>query len=161
MMVHEGLLHRVQLFAISQSLDGPNLFAVRLYGKHQARAHRFAVDNDRAGAANAMFATDVRARLPTILADRVRQRTPRLDADRMVAAVNCKRNCGLFLHAAFSLARKAARMRCGVAGISSISTPNGESASLIALITAAGAPMQPPSPKPLAMVMEFGLGVSM
>ena len=32
-------------------------------------------------------------------------------------------------------------MRCGVAGISSISTPNGVSASLMALITAAGAPM--------------------
>ena len=40
-------------------------------------------------------------------------------------------------------------MRCGVAGISSIETPNGDSASLTALSTAAGAPMAPPSPKPL------------
>ena len=52
-------------------------------------------------------------------------------------------------------------MRCGVAGISSISTPKVLSASLIALITAAGAPMQPPSPSPLALVIEFTLGVSM
>ena len=50
-------------------------------------------------------------------------------------------------------ARSAARMRCGVAGISSIDTPNGESASLMALITAAGAPMAPPSPSPLALEM--------
>ena len=46
-------------------------------------------------------------------------------------------------------ARSAARMRCGVAGISSIDTPNGDSASLTALSTAAGAPMAPPSPKTL------------
>ena len=67
-----------------------------------------------------------------------------------------QRDGGLLAHAAFSFARNAARMRCGVAGISSISTPNGDSASLMALITAAGAPMQPPSPRPFALVIEAG-----
>src|SRR5262245_23956885 len=66
-----------------------------------------------------------------------------------------------FAHTGFSLARSSARILCGVAGISSISTPNGDNASLIALITAAGAPMVPPSPRPLARVTEFWLGVSM
>ena len=57
-------------------------------------------------------------------------------------------------------ARSAARMRCGVAGNSSIDTPNGESASLIALTTAAGAPIAPPSPSPLACVIEACVQVS-
>ena len=72
-----------------------------------------------------------------------------------------KRDIALLAHAACSLARNAARMRCGVAGISSISTPNGDSASLMALITAAGGPMAPPSPRPLARVFDCVLGVSM
>src|SRR6185437_6977358 len=65
------------------------------------------------------------------------------------------RDRGFLAHAAFSALRKAARMRWGVAGISLISTPNGESASLIALTTAAGAPIVPPSPRPFACVMKF------
>ena len=61
-------------------------------------------------------------------------------------------------HARFSIAaRSAARIRCGVAGISSIATPNGASASLMALTTAAGAPIAPPSPTPLALVIEASL----
>ena len=64
-------------------------------------------------------------------------------------------------HAAFAAAaRSAARMRWGVAGNSSIETPNGESASLTALTIAAGAPMVPPSPRPLALVTEAGVSVS-
>ena len=55
----------------------------------------------------------------------------------------------------------AALMRCGVAGISSIEMPNGESASLTALRIAAGAPIVPPSPRPLAPVRDDAAGVSM
>jgi hypothetical protein len=51
-------------------------------------------------------------------------------------------------------------MRCGVAGNSSIETPNGERASLTALTTAAGAPMAPPSPSPFALVMDACVSVS-
>src|SRR5215467_3028538 len=57
-------------------------------------------------------------------------------------------------------ARSAAWMRCGVAGNSSIETPNGDSASLIALRTAAGAPIAPPSPNPFALVTDAPVGVS-
>src|SRR5258708_36023230 len=58
-------------------------------------------------------------------------------------------------------ARNTARIRCGVAGSSSIETPKGASATLTALRIAAGAPIAPPSPKPLAPVMEDAAGDSM
>ena len=60
----------------------------------------------------------------------------------------------------FLVWRSAARMRRGVAGISSIVTPNGASASLMALRMAAGAPMAPPSPRPLAWVIVAPFSVS-
>src|SRR5262249_13444698 len=65
-----------------------------------------------------------------------------------------------YLLPAIPAARSAARMRCGVAGNSSIETPNGASASLMALTTAAGAPIAPPSPSPLALVTEACVGVA-
>ena len=52
----------------------------RLHRKHQAGAHRLAVDDDGAGAADAVLAADMGAGLPAILADGVDQRAPRLDA---------------------------------------------------------------------------------
>src|SRR5262249_44347629 len=128
--------------------------------KHQAGPYRLIVHDHGASAANSMFAANMRTCLAAVLADRVSQRAPRLDADRVVATVNIERDCALLAHAAFSALRMAARMRCGVAGISLISMPKGDKASLIALMTAAGAPIAPPSPSPLAFVMEFGLGVS-
>ena len=155
MMIHEGALHRMQLVAVREPLDGADLLAVGLHGKHQAGAHRLAVDDHGAGAADAVLAADMGAGLPAILADRIGQRAPRLDRDRVLAAVDGERDrcfsasCALLLRHA-----SAARIRCGVAGISSIDTPNGDSASLMALITAAGAPMAPPSPRPLALVIE-------
>src|SRR5215510_10362133 len=160
-MIHEGLLHWMQPVAVSQAFDGPDLLAVGLHGEHQAGAHRFAIDNDRASAAHTMLATDMGSRLSAILTDGIGQGTPRLDGDRVIAAVDIDRNGGFIAHATFSALRKAAHMRCGVAGISLISTRKGESASLIALITAAGAPIVPPSPNPFALVIEFTLGVSM
>src|SRR5690242_1456499 len=108
-----------------------------------------------------MFAPDMGPGLSAILADGVDERATRLDGDGMLAPVDVERYGDFFTHAAFPAARSAARIRCGVAGISSISIPNGARASLIALSTAAGAPMAPPSPRPLAFVSEFGLGVSM
>ena len=167
-MIHEGLLHRVELVAIGKPFDGTDCSFIRLHGKHQAGAYGFAVDDDRACAADPVLAADMRAGLSAIFTDRIDQRAARLDSDRMIAAVDGECDVGLVrsfglspAHSVFFFDRKAARMRCGVAGISSMSTPNGESASLIALTTAAGAPMQPPSPRPLAFVIELALGVSM
>src|SRR5262245_27615964 len=160
-MIHEGLLHRVQLFAACQSFDRPDFSTVRLHGEHQTRPHRLSIHNYGTGAADTVLAADVCAGLSAILADRVGQSTSRLNIDRVIAGIDGERDRCFLGHACFSTLRKAERTRCGVAGISSISTPNGDNASLIALITAAGAPMVPPSPRPLALVREFRLGVSM
>ena len=85
-MLHEGALQRIELVAVRQAFDGADLLAVRLHREHQARAHRLAVDEHRAGAADAVLAADMRAGLPAILADRVGQRAPRLDANGMAPA---------------------------------------------------------------------------
>src|SRR6185437_12867297 len=138
-MIHEGLLHRMQLVAVSQTLDGADFPAIGLHGEHQTGAHWFPVDNDRAGTAHTVLATNVRSGLSAIFTDGIGQGTPRFDSDRVVAAVDIHRDRGFLAHAAFSALRKTARMRWGVAGI-----------SLIALITAAGAPIVPPSPNPFA-----------
>ena len=87
-VIHEGLLHRMQFVAVGQTLDGANFLAVGLHREHQAGAHRLAVDDHRAGAANAVLAADMGAGLPAILADGVDQRAPRLDRDGVVAAVD-------------------------------------------------------------------------
>ena len=141
-----------------QSLDRADRNAVRLHRKHQAGPDRIAADNDGAGAAHAVLASDMGSGLTAILADRVGQRAPRLDADGVVAPVDVEGDVDLAGHARFSVAaRSAARIFRGVAGISSIETLNGASASLMALITAAGAPIAPPSPTPLALVMDASL----
>src|SRR5690242_18970146 len=109
-----------------------------------------------------MLAADVRPGLAAILANGIDQCAPRLDPDGMGAAVDIQRDVELGDHARPSLARRrATRIFRGAAGISSISTWNGASASLIAFRTAAGAPMAPPSPTPLALVIEASLVVSM
>ena len=87
-MVHEGLLHRMQFVAVGEALDGADRLAVGLHGEHQTRAHRFAVDEHGARAADAVLAADMRAGLPTVLADGVDERAPRFDRDVVVAAVD-------------------------------------------------------------------------
>src|SRR5262249_35405620 len=56
--------------------------------------------------------------------------------------------------------RKSRKSRSGVTGSSLISTPSGASASAMALATAAGAPMVPPSPTPLKPPSVVGEGWS-
>ena len=51
-------------------------------------------------------------------------------------------------------------MRAGVSGISAKCTPNGDNASSIAAMIAAGAGMVPPSPAPLTPSGLSGFGVS-
>src|SRR5699024_2314302 len=54
----------------------------------------------------------------------------------------------------------AAHTRCGVAGMSNASTPNGTSASTTAFITAGVEAMEPDSPAPLAPSEFTGEGVT-
>src|SRR5262245_29002666 len=71
MVIHECLLHGMQLCAVRQSFDGADLLAIGLYGEHQTGAHRLTIHDDGARSANSMLAADVRAGLPAILTDRV------------------------------------------------------------------------------------------
>ena len=87
-MVHESLLHHMQVVAFRQALDGADLLAFGLHGEDQAGAHRLALDDDGAGAADAVLAADMRAGLAAVLADGVGQRAARLDRDGVVAAVD-------------------------------------------------------------------------
>ena len=74
-MLVERLLQR----APRQALDRAQLAAVDLDGEHQARAHRDAVELDRAGAADPVLAADVRARQAELVAQEVAQKQARLD----------------------------------------------------------------------------------
>ena len=80
-MRDEGVLQRMQLVAVRQAFDGADRAALGLHREHQAGAHRLAVDQHRAGAADAVLAADMRAGQAAIVADRVDQRAARLHAD--------------------------------------------------------------------------------
>ena len=79
-MLTERLLQRVQPAVAHQPLDGGDLGAVRLHGEHQAGARGLAVDEDGAGAADAVLAADVGAGQLEILAQEVHQELARLAA---------------------------------------------------------------------------------
>src|SRR5580698_131405 len=98
-IVDEGLLQHRQLVAVGKALDGADFLALRLNGEHQAGAHRLVVDNYGTGAADAVLAADMGASLAAIVADGVDQRLARLDADRIIAAVDGERDVELFGHA--------------------------------------------------------------
>src|SRR4051794_15974875 len=106
-----------------------------------------------------MLATEMGAGQPAIASDRVGQCPARIDGQSIMPAVDVQsdivRLCHLLLpHARACTASRIRRLiRRGVAGNSLITTPNGTSASLIALTTAAGAPIAPPSPNPFALVI--------
>src|SRR5262245_35388772 len=59
-LLPEALLDRVELSVLGEPLDREDVSAVGLNGKHVARLRRSAVDHDRAGAALARVAPDVR-----------------------------------------------------------------------------------------------------
>ena len=58
----ERLLHRAErAVGRADALDGRDVGAVGLHREHEARTHRLAVEEDRARAAHAMLAPEVRA----------------------------------------------------------------------------------------------------
>ena len=86
-MLPERLLQRVQFVAGSEPLDSAYPRALGLHREHQAGAHRLVVDQHSAGPADAVLAAQVRAGEATILAQRIGQAAPRLDADRALITV--------------------------------------------------------------------------
>src|SRR5258708_1722664 len=129
-MVPERLLQRVQLVATGEPLDSAHPRALGLHRKHQAGPYRLVVDQHGAGAADAVLAAEMRAGEAAILAQRVGQAAPRLDADRALIAVHREGDVLSIAHCASHLAsRSNCKICCGVIGISNTPTPNGASAS--------------------------------
>ena len=71
-----------------QAFDGLDLMPVGLRRQHDAGARRLAVEEDGAGAADAVLAPDVRAGETEILAEKVAQQQPRLDGSPLPRAVD-------------------------------------------------------------------------
>src|SRR5213593_2511624 len=67
-LLPERLLEGMEPTVRGQSLDRRDSPAFRLHGEHRAALHRAAVDKDRAGAALARIAPDVRAREVELIA---------------------------------------------------------------------------------------------
>ena len=81
--------------SVGQTFDGADGAAFRLHGEHQAGADRLAVEQHRAGAADAMLAADMGSGLAAIVTDRVDQRAARIDADGVAAPVDVERELAL------------------------------------------------------------------
>src|ERR1700724_405779 len=142
-------------------VDSAHPGTLGLHREHQAGAHRLVFDQHGAGAADAVLAAEMGAGETAILAQRIGQAASRLDAYRVLIAVHRESDVLSFAHCASQPAsRSNCKIRCGVIGISKIPTPNGASASETALSTAAGAPIVPPSPTPLAPVRLASVKVS-
>ena len=71
-----------------EAFDCAHLAALDLHGECEAGPRRLAVDGDGAGAAHAVFAADMGARKPQMMAQTIGQRQPRLDFDLDRLAVN-------------------------------------------------------------------------
>ncbi len=80
-LLPEGGLHRVEVVAVGEALDGLDLRAVGLDREHRAGLDGLAIDVDRAGAALAGVAADVRAGQVEILPQGLDEESPRLDVE--------------------------------------------------------------------------------
>ena len=72
-MLAERRLHRMQLGAVGQALDGHDRRPRGLRGEHRAGLHRLAVDMHDAGAALRRVAADMRPGQAEILAQEMNQ----------------------------------------------------------------------------------------
>src|SRR5437763_4408040 len=84
----EGLLERMELAALRETLDRRHLVAVGLDGEQGARLHRVPVEVDRAGAAEGRVAADLRPGEPEVVAEEVDEQRPRLDLRLVPDAVD-------------------------------------------------------------------------
>ncbi len=78
MLVHR-LLNRIELAAVArEALDGREFVAVGLHRQHQAGADRDTIEQNGAGAADAMLAADMGAGQPQFVAQEIAQQHPRV-----------------------------------------------------------------------------------
>src|SRR5690242_13180076 len=156
-MVAERLLQVRQLLPAGQPFHRADLGLVGLYPEDQAGADRLAVHEHRAGAADAVLAAEVGAGVAEVVPEHVGQRPAALDGQLVLPAVH-RQGDRMRAHVATSL--RAALTSDGSTGMWSNLIAVPDSASLTALRTAAGAPIVPPSPMPLAPVSLNREGVS-
>ena len=99
MIVAERLLQRVQLGGVGRdALDREEIVPVRLDGEHEAGAHGQAVDQDGAGAAHAMLASQMRAGEAELVAQEIGERETDLDLFLIAGAVDGERDLAFLVH---------------------------------------------------------------
>src|SRR5205085_6203023 len=117
-MLPEGLLQRMQLFALrrlpGEAFHRAQRLALSLHGEHEAGAHRLALDEHGACAAHAVLAAQVRSGEPAVLAQRIREAAPGLDLDVEGDAVDVQGNGNPVAHGRASRSARSvvARTRC-------------------------------------------------
>src|SRR5665213_94669 len=87
-MLAEGRLHRMQLVALSDALDGDDVGAVALHGEDGAALDAVAIDRDDAAAALAGVAADMRAGEGEIFPQELDEQGARLDVAGRLLAVH-------------------------------------------------------------------------
>ena len=80
------------------ALDGQDLVAVRLHRQHQAGARGAAVEQDGAGAADAVLAAEMRAGEAELVAQEIGERQAHLDLVLVALAVDRQRDLALLAH---------------------------------------------------------------
>ncbi len=159
-MLPKRLLEGMEDTVGGESLHRFDGRALALDGEEKTGAHRGPVDQDGAGPTNPVLTSEMCPGEPAVFADSVSKSLPRLNLDRLLPAVHQQGDVPGRDHAAPSIVLRIRSLILeGVAGISEIPTPRGRRASQTALITAAGAPIAPPSPNPLAPVIEASVMV--
>ncbi len=106
-MAVEGVLERVELPLAGERLDGRQLRPLRLDGEEQAGADRHPIEEDGAGAADAVLAPQPGAGEERPLADEVGEGGARLDGGGEGAAVDPEPDLP---HATASPSRASARV---------------------------------------------------
>ena len=88
MVLRKGALQLMQPTVLREPLHCSDRLSFQLDSKQQTGADRLTIDQDRAGAADAVLTADVGPRLPALLAKRIRQRAARLDVDDVALTVD-------------------------------------------------------------------------
>lgn len=76
----ECLLYRMKPAVLGKALNRRDLMTISLDGEHQARAHRFAVEEHGTGTADAVFTPHVRPGEGKVVAQEVTEQQARFDA---------------------------------------------------------------------------------
>ena len=117
----ECLLYRVQFAVVRQSLNRRDVFAICLYGKHQAGADSFSTDQDGTRSADAVLTSKVRPGEFHVVAQEVGQRLTRLYASFTGNSVDSechdmfltRAHCFISFNRTNAFTVHAAQLRCG------------------------------------------------